>query len=282
MELLQLIYFCSAAENENFSKTAKEYSVPASNISQSIHRLEKELGVTLFDRSANKIKLNSRGRLFYEKTKSSLSLLNEAKVKVSSEDDISGEIRILVETNRRIVTKAVEKFITKYDSVSFFINNSVDENIDNYDIIITDRIITKKHFKSKLLITENILLAMKEENPLAKKENLSVSDLENERFITMNTLSGVWKVTNEICTKAGFSPNIVIQSDDPFYVRKYIEMGLGIAFIPSTSWKGMFSDDIIFKDIAGYMRNTYAYHNTQRYFSNAARSFLNALTRETV
>ncbi|MBR2431832.1 MAG: LysR family transcriptional regulator, partial [Clostridia bacterium] len=42
MELLQLKYFCDAAETQNFSKTAKKYLVPTSNISQSIKRLEKE------------------------------------------------------------------------------------------------------------------------------------------------------------------------------------------------------------------------------------------------
>ena len=43
MELLQLMYFCDAAETENFSRTAKKYHVPPSDISQSIKRLELEL-----------------------------------------------------------------------------------------------------------------------------------------------------------------------------------------------------------------------------------------------
>ena len=57
MELLQLKYFCNAAETENLSKTAKKYLVPTSNISQSIKRLEKELGCELFEHSTNKITL---------------------------------------------------------------------------------------------------------------------------------------------------------------------------------------------------------------------------------
>ena len=66
MELLQLAYFCDAAITQNFSKTAEKYSVPTSNISQSIRRLEKELSVTLFDRTANRVSLNKEGLLFYE------------------------------------------------------------------------------------------------------------------------------------------------------------------------------------------------------------------------
>ena len=47
MELLQLRYFCHAAETESFTVTAKHFCVPPSDISQSIKRLEKEYpGVT--------------------------------------------------------------------------------------------------------------------------------------------------------------------------------------------------------------------------------------------
>ena len=47
MELLQLQYFCDAAERESFSATAKAYFVPPSAVSQSVKRLELELGVPL-------------------------------------------------------------------------------------------------------------------------------------------------------------------------------------------------------------------------------------------
>jgi len=268
MELLQLVYFCHAAKYENFSKTAKEFQVPPSNISQSIHRLEAEMGVKLFDRSANKIHLNHRGALFYENVKKALSYINKAKEVVKDNNEISGEIRILVETNRRIVTGAVEKFLSTYKDVSFYMNNSLDENTESYDLIVTDRIIPEKFDQRKLLVTEDILLAIKKSNPLVKKENLSVSDLKNERFVTMQTNSGIWRTTVDICHKSGFVPNIAIQSDDPFYVRKYIEMGLGIAFIPATSWQGMFSDEVILRNIANVKRHTYAYYNSDKHFSN--------------
>ena len=97
MELLQLTYFCDAAETENFSQTAKTYRVPTSNISQSIHRLETELGVLLFDRLANRVSLNDNGRFFYTNIKSALTMIGDAKNKLCDIDEISGEIKILVE-----------------------------------------------------------------------------------------------------------------------------------------------------------------------------------------
>jgi len=276
MEILQLTYFCSSAETENFSKTAKKFNVPASNISQSVHRLEKELGVKLFDRSANRITLNDLGKEFYEDIKQALTLIENAEAKIQKSDEINGEIRILALTNRRIVTKAVEIFEEKYPSVSFFINHFDDENISNYDIIITDKLLSDKHYSRKLLVEEDILLAMAKSNPLSEKA-LTLQSLCNERFISMSEKSGIYKLTQQICNSAGFVPEIVIQSDDPFYIRRYIEMGMGISFVPAVSWKGLFSDNVKLFKITDTKRNTYIYTNTQKYISKTCQLFLDEL-----
>ena len=277
MELLQLTYFCTAAELESFSKTAEKYSVPPSSISQSINRLEKELSTKLFDRTPNRIMLNSFGRCFYENAKVALTLLDDAKLKLNDKDEISGEIKILAETNRRIVTKAIELFMSKYKNVSFFINNSFEENVDEYDLIITDRKIFDTSLSKERIVVDDILLAFQKNNPLSRMEKISVKDLKNEKFITMGSKAGIFEITNEICIREGFSPNIVIQSDDPYYIRKYIEMGLGISFIPSVSWQGLFSENVVCKKIIDRKRYTYAYFHSNRYISKAVRSFLDVL-----
>ena len=279
MELLQLTYFCSAAETENFSKTAKIYYVPVSNISQSIHRLEKELGTSLFDRTSNSITLNEQGKLFYSKIKSALKLINEGKTMLCDKEKIYGEIKILTETNRRIVTKTIEQFQDKYNDVLFFINHSADDMLDKYDLIISDRILDRKNFTKHLLVVDDILLAMKKNSPLASKNEISIKDLEKEKFISMSSRSGLYKLTNKICNNEGFEPNIVIQSDDPDYIRKYIEMGLGISFVPSLSWKGTFSENVECRQLVNTKRYTFVYLNTQKYISKATRTFMDMLIK---
>lgn len=66
MELLQLRYFYESSQNENFAKTAEKFMVPASSVSASVKRLEKELGVNLFNRTSNKITLNEKGYILSE------------------------------------------------------------------------------------------------------------------------------------------------------------------------------------------------------------------------
>jgi len=279
LELLQLKYFCDAAESENFSKTAKKFSVPASNISQSIHRLEKELSVELFERSPNRIKLSSQGKILYENTKKALLLLNEARDKLSDKDGIFGEIKILAQTNRRIVTDAMEEFRKKYDKVSFFINHYEDEDISNYDFYITDKILPHKGLERKLLAVDEILLAVNKENPLAEKKKLSPSDLKNEKFITMGSRSSLYYLTNELCSLGGFSPEIAVFTEDPGYIRRYVENGAGVAFVPSYSWRGMFSSSVVLKKVADRKRYTYVYYDKNRYMTKAHELFLKTLLK---
>ena len=105
MELLQLKYFCHAAESENFSKTAEHFDVPTSNISRAVRCLENELGIKLFNRSSNRLKLNYNGQIFLEHIRQSLSALDAGIAAVSEKDTVPrGELRVLLSSCRRIAT----------------------------------------------------------------------------------------------------------------------------------------------------------------------------------
>ena len=275
MELLQLRYFCDAAELENFSRTAEKYGVPVSNISQTIKRLERELECELFIHAANRIMLNEQGRLFYESAKKALDALGEGRlVLADSKVSIAGEIKILVLTNRRVVTRAIESFKQKYPEVTFVIKHNTGTS-GEFDLIICDEYFPDEDFDTTVLLTEDILLALHKDNPLAEREHISVSDLKNERFITMPDGSSMYTITKRLCE--GFVPNIAIQSDDPYYIRKYVAMGLGVAFFPAMSWHGQFSDDVVFKSIGRVRRNTVIARKKGKYLTRRAKLFIEML-----
>ena len=62
MELLQLRYFLVAAKYEHMTKAAEVLRIAQPALSQSIKRLEQELGVPLFDREKRNFGLNDAGR----------------------------------------------------------------------------------------------------------------------------------------------------------------------------------------------------------------------------
>ncbi len=273
MDLLQLRYFCDAAECENFSQTAHKYGVPPSNISQTVHRLEDELGVKLFDRSANRIVLNSYGKSFYDKVKTALDSIDDARREIRDFDENqTKEIRLKVCTNRRIVTVAIEKFKKKYPEVNFYLSHHYGDE-GEFDLVISDIPPLETNTAKELLVTEKILIAVNKDNPITKLKNADLSDLKNERFISMPEDSSLYRITEETCSRHGFKPHIAIKSDDPYYVRRYAELGLGIMFVPSFSWQGQFGKDIVLMDICRTTRDTYLYYNTKKYMPKAVADF---------
>jgi DNA-binding transcriptional LysR family regulator len=69
MELQQLKYFKAVAHFGMIADAAQSLFISAPALSTSISRLEKELGVKLFDRTGNRITLNPQGQIFLKHTK---------------------------------------------------------------------------------------------------------------------------------------------------------------------------------------------------------------------
>lgn len=67
MELTQLIYFQKVAQLEHLTKAAQELYISQPSLSQTIARLEADVGVPLFVRKGNSIHLNDYGRAFLKR-----------------------------------------------------------------------------------------------------------------------------------------------------------------------------------------------------------------------
>lgn len=278
MELLQLKYFCDAAHTENFSKTAKKYNVPASNISQSIKRLEKELGISLFNRKSNSLTLNEQGSQFYNKIKDALNLINEAKSEIT-EDEFKGKIKICIMTNRQIAMNVMEQFRTLYPDVVIMSDYELSGDSEEYDLIIADEGFNAEGMEKELIVCEEIALAINRENPLAKKDKITTEDIKKDHFICMNKGSSLYDVTENICRHLKFEPDVVIQSPDPMFIRKCVELNLGITFFPTLSWKGLFSPDVVTRKPVEFYRKTFAYRNKNKFMNKHTKNFLEMLKK---
>ena len=203
-------------------------------------------------------------------------MLDEGKSGLADKnEEPRGDLRLVCLNNRRIVTSAIEKFTERYKEVSFIIRHTPDATRD-FDLFISDT--PPNEYSDRILVVdEDISVAMRSDNQLAEKKNLSPSDLEGERFITMPLNSSLYRITTLACEGAGFSPNIAIQTDDPFYVRKYVEMGLGIAFVPTNSWQGLFGEGVVLIKADGMRRRTYAYLPRSKGTKRSVELFLEVL-----
>jgi DNA-binding transcriptional LysR family regulator len=284
MEFLQLRYFADAAKTENFSHTAKKHLVPPSTVSQAIKKLETELGVSLFERNGNKVTLNENGMILYKGVESALCDLEDAvRALKDNTHDIEGDICLCILTNRRLVTKCILDFKKLYPNVNFTLyhqHNGIDSN--KFDLWIGDQTLDVKNAEKVLLVSENILVAVSKDHPLANRKSVNMSELSSERFISMTSNRSLHQTLISECRRCGFEPQIAIQCDDPYYIRMYVAKNYGITLFPEFSWKNMFTDDAVILEIQNVKitRDTYVYWQATKYLSNATKAFRSYLIEQ--
>ena len=78
MDLGQLEVFLAVAREGKFSRAAEKLHRTQSAVSQSIHKLEEELGEVLFDRSSRDGLLTDAGRVLQEYAERLINLRDDA------------------------------------------------------------------------------------------------------------------------------------------------------------------------------------------------------------
>jgi len=111
MELQQLKYFLVLAGIENVTKAAESLNIAQPALSQSIKRLEKELGVPLFERTGRRLHLNEAGKFFEEKVKPLMQTLDALPRQVQ---DISGMVKRTVRVSALSASQLSTEIIIAY------------------------------------------------------------------------------------------------------------------------------------------------------------------------
>ena len=95
MELRTLRYFLAVAREENMTEAANVLHVTQPTLSRQIAELERELGVTLFERTNRSCVLTGEGMRLRQRAEEILSLVDQAEAELAdAEGALTGTIRI--------------------------------------------------------------------------------------------------------------------------------------------------------------------------------------------
>lgn len=237
MELLQLRYFLAVAESEHMTNTAKQLHIAQPALTQSIHRLEQELGVSLFERAGRGIRLSPAGAYVRDRVKPAMETLeNVARDVQLFQQGEQGVVRVGVHAASGVAIDGIAAYSEFNPHVSFDVTQ--DERERRRDVIVTTITprgsSTVENAVEKTPFSERIGIVVPASSALG--DTASLADFANERFIALAGSRRFREVCDTFCARRAFTPHIAFESDNPLVVKKMIGLGLGVGFWPDHSW----------------------------------------------
>ena len=124
MELLQLKYFKAVAEIGKISAAADSLFISAPALSASIARLEKELGMKLFDRTSNHLELNQQGEIFLRYVNQIFTTLDCARIELHQSFMQQKNHVSIVTTTSNMWTDLISAFSLEYPQFTLSTTNT--------------------------------------------------------------------------------------------------------------------------------------------------------------
>lgn len=272
MELLQLRYFLEVAESEHVTHSAQKLRVSQPSLTQAISRLERELGVQLFEPEGRGIRLTEAGRFYSKRIAQAVAEIDSATSELARfDEERSSIVRINVVSASNIVVDAVAEWRTQHPAAKFqIVSSETASKIEPCDIEVRMQTGKTSEAKGARLFKERIMLAVpttngdeteepdagfrdnpeKGERPGGEGRDIAASDalvngrgeaislaqMQNSGFIMLAGSRNISNLCLSQCAKLGFRPTIAFESDNPSVVRKMIGLGLGVGFWPEHSW----------------------------------------------
>ena len=245
MTLSQLIYFVKVADRGHLTEAAKELMIAQPSLTQSLHKLEDDLGFPLFEKTGRRIALTREGEEFYRYARSVVDAQRKAE---------NAAVNIY-QANKGLIRFAhTEPMPEDYipDLICDFMQHPQNKDVRiESDVAGTSKIFRELRndeidfgFCSKNteetedlilypIFSLPIVLITAANSPLAQKEQVSLRDLLERPCITYRTNSPMYYQLQDFWYRHGGHPPIISHSS-AVHIKGLVSRGLGWAFVAMT------------------------------------------------
>ncbi|MDP9997354.1 DNA-binding transcriptional LysR family regulator [Pseudarthrobacter sulfonivorans] len=245
MELRQLRYFLVVADELHFARAAERLHMTQPPLTVAIRRLERELGVQLFDRTTRSVALTAAGQAFRERVQAAVADLDDAAGDVA---DVaagkSGKIRVgfVSSASYTAVPEAIRAFRQQSPRIDLVLNpltsgEQIEQLLEgNLDLGLIRDPGDVPGLNLELLSTEDLVVVLPESHPLAAATEIRPLDLEGEPMILFpyRLMPGFVARVLRLFDSLPTPPNVVQQAIHQETVLGLVAAGLGISVLPES------------------------------------------------
>ncbi len=252
--------FLKVVETGSIKRASRELGVSVSTLSFQIGQVEKFYGAKLLKRGTNGVVLTEEGKIAYENMKKIVESISEAKRRImevkSNEITIaSGMVGVNVVFNLQTLLK------TEYPDIKVNIvlrgaHDCVDGLLrGEYTYAIVGDVKENERLVCEVVGKDKLVLIVSPQNPLSKRDVVSVEDLKSYPLVTLTENYGITTSIKKALELSGYSLedfNVAYTVDDYFTLLNLVSKNRGIAITSlSASYKACEMGFVIAKRIEG-------------------------------
>ncbi len=241
MELFALETFLAVAQERSFSRAATRLRRTQPAVSQTIAKLEAELGETLLERSARDGSLTDAGEVLKDYAQKLLNLRAEAT-------DALGELRSLHrgrltlaanEYTSLALLPILERFCRAHPRIKVAVQRSFASRIPDevlahsVEIGIVSFRPEDPALRSIVIYRDELALVVNPRHRLAKAGQVSIRQLGEEHFVAHNVPSPQRAKVLEAFQRYKTPLRIDVELPSLEAVRRFVEQGNGVALVPA-------------------------------------------------
>ena len=245
MELRHLRYFVVVAEELNITRAAKLLQMAQPPLSQQIHHLEEELGVTLFHRSKRRIELTDAGQVFLEEARRTLAQAEHARrtAQRAQRSEIGRLVMGFVsEATYDLLPAMLQAYRARFPQVEIVLREMT--TMQQVQALQKGSIhlgmlrppISETGLTLQIIREEPFVAVLPPTTRFAPEEQFPLSALAEEPFVLFpRAISpGVYDQVINLCNQAGFSPIIAQEATELHTILGLVAVGIGVSLLPAS------------------------------------------------
>lgn len=245
LDIRQLQYFVAVAEEEHVGRAAERLHISQSPLSRQIAQLEDKLGLALFERSQQRIRLTRDGRTFLAETRALLTHANrlESLGRRLGRGDEGGlcigyleyamHSGVLPNALRELGQGRPAVHIALYNQHSDAQLEGLRQRSLDIALVCEPPQPDDPDLDAAQVLNDPMLLAVPKGHPLAEKQEIEPADLAQQRWIGVKHKESALRHDTLIaaCARAGFTPTISMEATEPLAALGLVAAGLGLTTI---------------------------------------------------
>ena len=243
MELHQLRYVLAVSEAGSITRASERLHLAQPSLSTQIRKLERELGIPLFERLGRRVRLTAAGEAFVAHAERALREVDEARRGVEAVRGLRrGRVSfgVLPSAGARLVPGVLARFVREHPGVEV---RPREQNLSGafeqlvhagtLDLAVIRMPHSRDGLEATPLVREPMMALLPPEHELAVAAGpMPLCALADEPFVGMVPGYGLRELLDASCQTAGFTPRVVVETTQLGTVHGMVRSGVGVSVLP--------------------------------------------------